>query len=143
MTDWQPYREPYRITLTRTLSIALIAGAIVALSGGGIRRWPALSLLMLWPAFGGHLIDLLFLNWLRPRLSDRRSIQLAARVAFWFGGGIVLGVGARFTDQLLFDRPRLVSLTWATAGGVFVIVELMAHAALSVRGRPSFYNGRG
>ena len=60
MTDWKPYHEPFRVTLTRTVSIALVAGAAVALPAGGIRRWPAISLLMLWPAFGGHWIDLYF-----------------------------------------------------------------------------------
>jgi len=39
MADWQPYREPFRVTLTRTLSIALVAGAAVALPAGGIQRW--------------------------------------------------------------------------------------------------------
>jgi hypothetical protein len=106
MTDWQPYREPLRTTLVRTVSIALLAGALVALWSGGLRRWPAMSLLMLWPAFGGHWVDLLFLNYLRP-------------------------------------RPRVAWLTWAIAGVAFITIELIAHAALHLRGRPSFYNGLG
>jgi hypothetical protein len=31
MSDWQAYKEPIRVALTRTLSIALVAGALSAL----------------------------------------------------------------------------------------------------------------
>lgn len=143
MTDWQPFREPLRVTLTRTLSIAVVAGAVVALSTGGLRRWPVISLMLLWPAFGGHWIDLLFLNGIRPHLPAKRAIQLLARLAVWFGGGIVLGAGVRLTASLLPDHPQLIWLTWTTAGAVFVAIELVAHAVLQLRGRPSFYNGQG
>lgn len=143
MAEWQPFREPLRVTLTRTLSIAVVAGAIVALSSGRLRLWPAVSLLMLWPAVGGHWIDLLFLNVIRPRLPDRRAIQLLARIAVWFSGGIVLAAGVRLTARLLPAHSRLAWLTWATAGIVFIAIELVAHAGLHLRGRPSFYNGLG
>jgi hypothetical protein len=143
MAAWQPYREPLRITLIRTLSIAIIGGAIVALSMGRLWRWPAISLLILWPSVGGHWIDLLFLNGLRPRLPESRTIQLLARVAVWFIGGVLLAVGVRLTAWMILGHVRLPWLTWATAGLVFIAVELMAHVALQLRGRPSFYNGRG
>jgi fatty acid desaturase len=97
----------------------------------------------LWPAFGGHWIDLAFLNWLRPRLPESRQIQAAARVAMWFVGGMVLALGVRLTAMLLLEDQSLARLTWATAGTVFVAIELVAHAALHLRGRPSFYNGLG
>lgn len=143
MTDWQPYREPLRVTLMRTLSIALIAGAFVSLGAGGLKRWPVISLLMLWPSFGGHWIDLLYLNVLRSRLPTSRTIQLIARLTIWFAGGILLGVGVQLTLRFLVGRAPLVWLTWAIAGALFIVIELVAHAALHLRGRPSFYNGRG
>jgi len=143
MPDWRPYREPLRVTLTRTISIAIVAGAVVASRSGGIRRWPLLSLLMLWPALGGHWIDLAFLNWLRPRLPVSRRIQVFARIAVWFGGGMALALGARLTATLLLEHQSLAWLTWAMAGTVFVGIELVAHGALHLRGRPSFYNGLG
>jgi hypothetical protein len=46
--------EPLRVTLTRTVGIALIAGAALASQWGGLPRWPLTSLLMLWPSLGGH-----------------------------------------------------------------------------------------
>src|SRR5215510_13555467 len=143
MAGWEPYREPFRVTLTRTVSIALVAGAAVALSTGGIRRWPAISLLMLWPAFGGHWIDLLFLNGLRPHLPANRLIHLLSRLLVWFVGGVALAAGMQLTARLLFDSSPLFWLTWASAGAAFVGIELVAHAALHLRRRPSFYNGLG
>ena len=143
MTDWQPYREPLRTTLVRTVSIALLAGALVALWSGGLRRWPAISLLMLWPAFGGHWVDLLFLYYLRPRLPSTRRAQRGVRIVVWFLGGVGLALGVRLTAMLLLARPRVAWLTWAIAGVAFITIELIAHAALHLRGRPSFYNGLG
>lgn len=143
MSDWQPYREPLRVTLTRTFAIALFAGAIAAPWFGGLRRWPVVSLLMLWPSFGGHWIDLLFLNVLRPRLPRARLVQTTARFAVWFLGGVVLALGLRLTAATLLGRVPLLWLTWVVAGVGFVAIELVAHVALQLRGRPSFYNGLG
>jgi len=142
-TEWQPYREPLRVTLTRTVSIALIAGALVSLGTGSLKRWPVMSLLVLWPSFGGHWIDLLYLNVLRPRLPASHTIQRTARIAVWFAGGILLAIGVQLTLRILVGRAPLVWLTWAVAGALFVAIELVAHAGLHLRGRPSFYNGLG
>jgi hypothetical protein len=143
MTDYQPFREPLRVTLARTLSIAVIASALVALSARRLWLWPAMTILMLWPSFGGHWIDLLFLNVLRPRLPERRTVQWIARLAVWFAGGVVLASGVHLTARIVLTHARLTWLTWLTAGAVFVGVELVAHAGLHLRGRPSFYNGLG
>src|SRR5437016_5433814 len=65
-SDWQPYREPLRSTLWRTGTIALVLGAVLARWWGGLARWPIAVVLLLWRAFGGHWVELWFLNWLRP-----------------------------------------------------------------------------
>ena len=143
MRDWQPFREPLRTTLTRTIGIAVIAGGVVALSSGNVRRWPVVALLMLWPAVGGHWIELIFLNGLRSRLPTSPTLHRIARVAVWFAGGVVLAAGMQLTARTLLGRSQLLWLTWAVAGGGFVAIELLAHAGLHLRGRPSFYNALG
>ena len=146
---WQPYREPLRVTLARTGAIALGVGAVLAgVSGGGLRRWPAAALLALWPALGGHYLELWFLNWLRPRLPAGRAVQLAARVAVWFVGGALLALGMALTAMALpgFRPVRWLSppaQIWWVGGLGFIAIELIAHLVLQLRGRPSFYNGRG
>jgi len=96
---------------------------------------------MLWPAFGGHWVELFFLNGLRPHLPQSGSFQRFARIAVWFAGGVLLAAGARVSAEMLHVHARLVWLTWVTAGSLFVAIELAGHAALHLRGRPSFYNG--
>jgi len=135
--------EPLRATLFRTGAIAFVAGAALARLWGGWSRLPLAILFALWPSFGGHRIEVWFLNWLRPRLSATRGVQVPARLVVWFAGGALLGVGATVTAS----PPGKLRMThwpgWGFAGLAFIGIELIAHLALQLRGRPSFYNGRG
>jgi hypothetical protein len=142
-SDWQPHREPLRVTLLRTVTIALILGALLARARGGLARWPLWMLLMLWPTVGGHFVELWFLHWLRPRLVDARAVQVAARVAVWFVGGAGLALGMYLTATTLAGRRPMHWPSWWLGGLAFIAVELVAHLVLQLRGRPSFYNGRG
>ena len=142
-SQWQPYREPLRTTLLRTGLIAVVTGAIVARSWGSPSRWPLATLLMLWPAVGGHWIEIGFLNWLRPRIPPTRAVQISARIGSWFLGGIVLAVGMALTAIALNARGPMRWHAWWVGGIAFIAIELIAHLVLQLRGRPSFYNGRG
>jgi hypothetical protein len=142
-SHWQPYREPFLNTLLRTGIIAVVVGLFAALSAGSFEAWPLAIMMMLWPAFGGHWVEIFFLNWLRPQLSNSRAVQAAARVAVWFVGGSVLGAGMRLTTMALGTFRPGRELAWWIPGVAFIGIELMAHLALQLRGLPSFYNGRG
>ncbi len=142
-SQWQPYREPLRTTLVRTGTIALAVGAVLARSWHGLARWPTANLLVLWPSFGGHWVEVWFLNWLRPRLPSARAVQIAARIAVWFIGGIALTLGMNLTAIPL---PGFRPLHWPACwlgGPAFIGIELVIHLALQLRRRPSFINGRG
>ena len=141
--SWQPHREPLRTTLLRTIIIALVVGVVVAQSTGGRIRWPLGTLLMLWFSFVCHWVELWYLNWLRPRLSRARPLQITARVATWFVGGIGLAVGMALTAKVLAGFLRDQWPAWWVGGVAFIGLELLVHLALQLRGRPSFYNGRG
>ena len=78
---WEPYRKPLRATLMRTGVIALVIGAVLArlwAGPAGLARWPAGALLALWPALGGHVVELWFLNVARPRRVHGTDLQLPA-----------------------------------------------------------------
>ena len=137
------YREPMRVTLRRTVGIALVAGGVIAVSLGRPRAWLLVAVLALWPSFGGHWVEMLFLNWLRPRLPRARVPQIAARLMLWFVAGVALGFGVLFTMRLLPLMLPARTLPWWVGGVGFVTVELVAHLALSIRNRPSFYRGDG
>jgi hypothetical protein len=140
---WQPFREPLHVTLIRNGTIAIVLGAVVARFRGGLSGWPLAALLALWPSLGGHWLEVWFLNWLRPRLSVARPVQIAARVAVWFVGGTGLALGMVLT-AIVLTRSRPVGLpAWWTSGLAFIGLELAVHLILQLRGRPSFYNGCG
>jgi hypothetical protein len=136
-------REALRVTLTRTVAIALIAGAALASRWGGIARWPLTTALMLWPSLGGHYVELAFLDVVRPRLSESRAVHVLARIAVWFLGGALLAIGMRLSAIALHAPRPLPASAWWIGGLVFIGIELVAHLALHARGRPSFYSGRG
>jgi hypothetical protein len=140
---WQPFQEPLRITLARNGTIALVVGAALALWRGGLAYWPIATLLVLWPSFGGHWVELWFLNYLRPRIPAARAVQAGVRVGVWFIGGIGLAFGMRMTAMALAGFRLAHRPAWWFWGVVFIGIELAAHLVLQLRGRPSFYNGRG
>lgn len=140
---WQPYREPLRATILRTGTIAIAGGAVLALFWGGLRHWPVAILLVLWPSFGGHWVEVWFLNRLRPRLSFARGVQVAARLGVWFVGGVGLAIGMGLTARAFTGFRPAHWPAWWVAGFAFIGIELVAHLILEWRGCPSFYNGRG
>jgi hypothetical protein len=140
---WQPNREPVRTTALRTATIALVAGAALALASRGRTAWPTATLLMLWPAFGGHLVELWFLNWLRPRLPIARSVQITGRLGVWFVGGVVLAFGMALSVRALTGFWPARQPAWWIGGLAFIGLELLVHLVLHLRGRPSVYDGRG
>ena len=123
--------------------IAIVGGVALTRLRGGPARWLMATLLMLWPSFGGHWVEVWFLNWVRPRLSIARGVQVAARVGVWFAGGVVLAFGVGLTAmELVAFRPARWPPWWVGGLG-FIGIELVVHLVLELRGRPSFYNGRG
>jgi hypothetical protein len=120
-----------------------VVGGVIALRFGRLQAWPIATAGVLWFSFGGHWIELWFLNWLRPRLSPSRVAQIAARIAVWFVGGIGLGIGIAATMQLSRFTRGVDLPPWWVAGLAFIAVEFVAHLPLAVRGRPNFYSGNG
>jgi len=133
---WKPYREPLASVVMRTFTIASLFGAVAGLMAGRLSRWPLFTLLALLPSFGGHWLEVWFLNWLRPRLPAARGVQVVARVSLWFAAGAVFVVAMRVTAMAL-------ELTWWVGGLGFIGIELIAHLVLMARSRPSFYDGLG
>ena len=141
-TEWKKYSEPIVSTLGRTFTIAIVVGAILAIRKHDLAGFLPVFLSALWFGLGGHFIEIFFLNVVRPTISVNRVVQRIIRILVWFVGGSVLYVGAALT--LLFfpmAHPALIHL-WA-GGLVFIGIELIVHAVLSIRNTPNFYNGLG
>ena len=140
-TDWPRVEEPLGRVLRRTVAIALVVGAVFALRSHHVRTLLPMAVAALWPSLGGHYVELAFLNHLRPRLPNRRAVQVGARVATWLVAGVVFYLLMSFTMRLLPLRP--LPWQWCWLGGpAFVVIELLAHVGLASRGLPNFYDGR-
>jgi hypothetical protein len=134
--------EPFARMLTRNVTIAVVAGVVIAAVG----RAPFLALpgtlLALWPSLGGHFVEIAFLDGVRPRLPRVPLAQASARLAWWLAGGALLGVALIATAHALqFAAPPW--RWWWMGAPIFVCIELAVHATLALRGRSSFYSGDG
>jgi hypothetical protein len=139
----RPFHEPFGNTLVRNNMIALIVAAIIAVSLPRIFSLPTALLVAYWPTFGGHFIEILYLNYLRPLLPGDRSVRTAARLLAWYIGGAALALGARFTAELLTTCRTPLVPTCVFGGLAFIGIELIAHLALSRSNKANFYDGRG
>ena len=72
-----------------------------------------------------------------------RGLQVAARVGVWFVGGVGLAIGMGLTAMALAGFRPAHWPAWWLGGLAFIGIELVTHLVLQLRGRPSFYNGRG
>lgn len=147
--EFIPYAESLRATVSRTGLIAMFLATFSVARRGDLTPfplglWGALVACILWFSFCGHWVEILFLNYLRPRLSRARAVQVITRFGVWFVGGVILMAGMRATWMLLMARPAPWGTPWWQGGVTFIVVELIAHAVLlQLRGLPSFYNGKG
>jgi len=131
-----PFHEPLRATLLRTVLIALVVGVVV----GRAASWLPWTAFALWLTFGGHWVEVFFLNWLRPRLPAERWAQIGGRLLIWIVGGTVLMVGARAT-ALALGIPAMRVPPWSLGGPILVGIELFVHGLAQLRRQPNLYNG--
>src|SRR5262249_21233497 len=141
-TAWEPFTEPWRTTVRRTGSLALVIGLGVALYQNRIAVAVSATILSLWFALGGHFAEVFFRNQLRHRIGSQGAIQAEARLVYWFVAGSALYAGALATLSNVTCR-RAAPWPWWGGGVFFVGLELVVHLLLRLRGLPSFYDGRG
>lgn len=135
-------REPLSRTLARNVAIAAVAGAGLAIHDRELSLWPSCSVLALWFSLGGHYVEVLFLNRIRPRFRTARPMLMTSRLLVWFAGGVLLYTAMALTGRALPLAPPRLELWWF-GGLLFVGIELVVHAVLALRGRPNFYAGSG
>lgn len=143
------YRERLSVTLARTSTLALLLGTgwMTAETAGdwlfwSWREWYVRLISVFWISFGGHWVEICYLNYLRMRLPHSPAIEVVARLCTWYIGGSVLYFGILFTGRLL-QTDVLHKLPWWQAGFLFVGIELVVHSIWHQFRRGSFYDGRG
>ena len=99
------------------------------------------AVLVLWSSLGGHWVEILFLHWVRPRLSPASSLQTPARFLVRFTGGALLAFAMRLTASAIFHSPIAPWLSWWVAGATFIAFEMIVHFILHLRRQPSLFTG--
>jgi hypothetical protein len=136
------HRTLARTTLARTAGLAVLIGAVFALQRHHLALLLPIAALALWFTLGGHVVEIIFLNRLRDQIPQGRSTQVLVRLLLWLSGGILLYLGMAATARTLAMAGPPFRLWWI-GGCLLIAVELVAHAALAMRGRPNVYNGLG
>ena len=145
-TDFVQYREPLLTTVFRTATIALIPALIKCFTTHNAHLFAAYFFGALWFSFGGHWVEIAWLDGIRHRLPKSCRIQKIGRITYWFVSGIVLGVFMALTIKTLDPgfTPNFPPSLLILSGVAFVLIELLVHSILlQRRGRPSFYNSAG
>ena len=141
----RPYREPLRVTLRRTLTIAFFITTVITLvlphQSSYLQFWATTYAAVLWFPLGGHYVELAYLNFLRMRWPLFLRRRYLGRVGWWLVGGLPLGLACWWTWLGLGYEPGFV-LPWWWGMPFFVLAECVIHTVLSILGRPSFWNGR-
>ena len=73
-------------------------------------------------------------------------MQAGVRVGVWFVAGAGLALGVALTARVLGEPWPAQWPVWrfcGLGGAAFIGIEGVAHLLLQLRGRPSFFNGRG
>lgn len=153
---FKPYRESLLATIIRTGAIALVGGSVACFiqlrhlptTSAQWHSWLALVVFVAWISFGGHWVELAYLNGIRPRISRWSDLSLIlVRLCVWTAGGVILFLGAVISQSLLMTAaapPKSQIVAALLLGGpAFAAVEFVAHAFLWRAGKPSFWNRRG
>ena len=118
------------------------------LSLGECYVWLVLVLAVAWISFGGHWVEIAYLNVIRPRIARLPDAALmAVRIAVWLVGGTLLFVGAAVTRSMLtvgqLPDGGLLRDVLLLGGPIFVGVELVVHSVAYLLAQPSFWNRLG
>src|SRR5689334_8233730 len=122
--------EPFWRLLARNLAIAAVVSAVITLVRHEFRSFLPVVALALWPALGGHYVELAFGNGIRARISPGRFTQTVVRLLVWFAGGVLLYLCMCATSRLLPIRPLPLRLWWC-GGFLFIGLELAVHAIMA------------
>jgi len=90
--------------------------------------------------FGGHWLELLFINQIKFALPKNMLLLYSIRIAYWFLCAIPLFFIAELVDNLFSHKTAHLGHWW-TFGFFYIGIELLMHALMQISFKKSFYNG--
>jgi hypothetical protein len=117
-----PIAEPLWRLLARNLAIAAVVSAAITVRHE-FRAFLPVVALALWPALGGHYVELAFGKLIRARISPGRFAQTVVRLLVWFAGGVLLYLCMCATSRVLPIRALPLRMWWC-GSLLFIGLEL-------------------
>ena len=131
-------------TVKRTIITTTIVALILTLSGifPSHEKSKAAIFGVVWLAafcivFGGHWLELLFINEIKFKLPKNMLLIYFVRLGYWFICSIPLYILANWVVSFFSNKTK----PWWTFGFVYIGIQLLIHAIMHMRLKKSFYNG--
>jgi hypothetical protein len=131
-----------RALLTTTI-IAVILYWLHIFRQGEISKLSLFEMIWSWGfciVFGGHWLELLFINYLKFVLPKNILLLYFIRIAYWFLCSVPLFYIANLISNLFSHKTGQLG-NWWTFGFFYIGIQLFVHAVMHIRSRKSFYNG--
>lgn len=139
----EPFIQTVRRTIITTTIIAIILFWAGIFPAGEINKLPVFCII--WSAafcivFGGHWLELLFINHIKFILPKKILYLYIIRIVFWFLCSIPLFAVANLVSNLLSHKTAHLAHWWAF-GLLYICIQLLMYSIMHMRFKKSFYNG--
>jgi len=131
-----------RTVLTTTIIAVILNWLHVFPSGGESKLtvFEIIWLIIFCIVFGGHWLELLFINHIKFALPKNILVLYLLRIVYWFLCSIPLFIAAGLINNLFSHKTGYLGHWW-TFGFLYIGIQLLMHAIMHIRFKKSFYNG--
>jgi len=147
MENPEKYPESFFQTVKRTIITTTVIAIALTLSGifpTGGKSKPVLFgmiwLIAFCIVFGGHWLELVFINYLKFVLPKHILLVYFLRIVYWFLCSIPLFIIANLVANLFSHNTQHLGRWWAF-GLIYIGIQLLMHSIMHIRLKKSFYNG--
>jgi hypothetical protein len=144
MENPEKYTEPFIQTVIRTVLTTTIIAVILYLvhlfpSGNSskLTQFEMIWSVVFCVVFGGHWLELVFINYLKFALPKNILLLYLIRIAYWF----LCAIPLFFIIYNSFPHKTGHLGHWWIFGFFYIGIELLMHGMMQLRSKKSFYNG--
>jgi hypothetical protein len=135
-------RTIIRTVVTTTIIAAILYGLHIFrhIEQSKLTQFEMIWLIVFCIVFGGHWLELLFINRIKFVLPKNIPLLYFIRIAYWFLCAIPLFLIANEIVSLFTHKTHLLGHWWIF-GLFYICIQLFMHAIMQIRTKKSFYNG--
>ena len=142
-------RRETKPALLRCIIVAILIGTLFTINLytskplHPLTIWAANVVGLFWMTFGGHWLELVYVNFIANRFHTQ-FMQRLVRITLWFTVGGLIVLASSWTRTLFgFGAFAVRPLNWEIAGLFFILVQLVIHTVYYLFKQPSFWTHDG